>query len=164
ASALGAQGVPVRRVDWQPPSGAVDLGSLWCDEVDAANRVTLDRILAAHQVLIDVRPAIEVVPGMTRETVLHAGPPIAWERMSGPMRGGIVGALIYEGLATTWQEAERLVAGGAVRFDPCPHHATVGPMAGAPTPPMPGLLVRDPTARHPAHPTPHQGPGQGLRH
>src|SRR5215468_12657106 len=95
------------------------------------NKVTIDRILAAHQVLIDVRPAIEVVPGMTRETVLHAGPPIAWERMSGPMRGGIVGALIYEGLATTWQEAERLVAGGAVRFDPCHHHATVGPMAGA---------------------------------
>ena len=60
ASALGAQGVPVRRVDWQPPSGAADLGSLWSDEVDAANRVTLDRILAAHQVLIDVRPAIEI--------------------------------------------------------------------------------------------------------
>ena len=88
ASALIAQGVPVRRVDWRPPSASGDLASLWCDAVDAANRVTLDRILAAHQVLVDVRPAIEVVPGMTRDTVLHAGPPIAWERMSGPMRGG----------------------------------------------------------------------------
>src|SRR5712692_1709480 len=120
ASALVAQGVPVRRVDWRPSPAAGELSSLWCDAVDAANRVTLDRILAAHQVLIDVRPAIEVVPGMTRETVLHAGPPIEWERMSGPMRGGIVGALIYEGLAPSWQEAERLVTGGAVRFDPCP--------------------------------------------
>ncbi|HEY7540067.1 MAG TPA: hypothetical protein VIF11_08000, partial [Methylomirabilota bacterium] len=137
ASALVAQGVPVRRVDWRPPSVSSDLASLWCDAVDDANRVTLDRVLAAHQVLIDVRPAIEVVPGMTRDTVLHAGPPIAWERMSGPMRGGIVGALIYEGLATTWQEAERLVTSGAVRFDPCHHHATVGPMAGATTASMP---------------------------
>src|SRR5215468_5384219 len=131
AAALSAQSVPVRRVDWQPPAAAGDLGSLWCDAVDAANKITLERILTAHQVLVDVRPAIEVVPGMTRDTVLHAGPPITWERTSGPMRGAIVGALIYEGLATTWQEAERLVAGGAVRFDPCHHHATVGPMAGA---------------------------------
>ena len=126
AAALVAQGVPVRRVDWRPPQAADGLASLWCDEVDAANRVALDRLLAAHQILVDVRPAIEVVPGMTRETVLHAGPPIAWERMSGPMRGGIVGALIYEGLATTWQDAERLVARGAVQFDPCHHHAEIG--------------------------------------
>jgi hypothetical protein len=62
ASALGAQGVPVRRVDWQPPSAAGDHGSPWCDSVDAANRITLDRIPAAHQVLIDVRPAIRWCP------------------------------------------------------------------------------------------------------
>src|SRR5262249_16591328 len=113
-SQLLAQDGPLRRVDWRPRWADGDLASLWCDAVDAANRVTLDRILTAHQILIDVRPAIEVVPGMTRETVLHAGPPIAWERMSGPLRGGIVGALIYEGLATTWQEAERLRGGGRV--------------------------------------------------
>ena len=109
ASALVAQGVPVRRVDWRPPEGAEALASLWRDEVDAANQVAIERVLAAHQILVDVRPAIEVVPGMTRDTVLHAGPPIAWDQMSGPMRGGIVGALIYEGLVTTWEDAERLV-------------------------------------------------------
>src|SRR5262245_66455275 len=84
ASALGAQGVPVRRVDWQPPSAAGNLASLWCDVVDAANEVTLERILAAHQVLVDVRPAIEVVPGMTRDMVRHAGPPTPPERRGGP--------------------------------------------------------------------------------
>jgi len=164
ASALGAQGVPVRRVDWQPPSAASDLGSLWCEAVDAANRVTLDRILGAHQVLIDVRPAIEVVPGMTRETVLHAGPPIAWERMSGPMRGGIVGALIYEGLAASWQDAERLVTSGAVRFDPCHHHGTVGPMAGATTASMPVLVVENRTAGNRAYSTINEGLGKVLRY
>src|SRR4029453_8542524 len=151
ASALAGQGVAVRRVDWRPPPAPGELGALWCDAVDAANRTTLERILAAHQVLVDVRPAIEVVPGMTRETVLHAGPPIAWERMSGPMRGGIVGALIYEGLATTWEDAERLVTRGAVRFAPCHHHATVGPMAGGAGPPP---AVVGGGGRHPAHPRP----------
>src|SRR5437867_3100793 len=164
ASALGAQGVPVRRVDWQPPSVAGGLSSLWCDAVDAANRVTLDRILGAHQVLIDVRPAIDVVPGLTRETVLHAGPPIAWERMSGPMRGGIVGALIYEGLAATWQDAERLVTSGAIRFDPCHHHATVGPMAGATTASMPVLVVENRTAGNRAYSTLNEGLGKVLRY
>ena len=95
----------VTRVDWQPPAATDNLASLWCDEVDAANRAALDRLLAAEPVLVDVRPAIEVVPGMTRDTVLHAGPPIAWERMSGPLRGAIAGALVYEGMAGTKDDA-----------------------------------------------------------
>ena len=164
ASALAAQGVPVTRVDWRPPAAADGVASLWCDAVDAANRVALDRLLAAHQVLVDVRPAIEVVPGMTRETVLHAGPPITWDRMSGPMRGGIVGALIYEGFATTWDEAERAVARGAVRFDPCHHHATVGPMAGATTASMPVLVVENRHAGNRAYSTLNEGLGKVLRY
>jgi hypothetical protein len=164
ASALAAQGVPVRRVDWRPSSASDALASLWCDAVDAANRVALDRLLAAHQILVDVRPAIEVVPGMTRETVLHAGPPIAWERMSGPMRGGIVGALIYEGFATTWEEAERAVTRGTVRFDPCHHHATVGPMAGATTASMPVLVVENRHAGNRAYSTLNEGLGKVLRY
>ena len=164
AAALAAQGVPVRRVDWRPPAAADALASLWRDDVDAANRVALDRLLAAHQILVDVRPAIEVVPGMAPETVLHAGPPIAWERMSGPMRGGIVGALIYEGLATSWQDAERLVTRGAVRFDPCHHHAAVGPMAGATTASMPVLVVENRTAGTRAFSTLNEGLGKVLRY
>jgi hypothetical protein len=164
ATALAAQGVPVRRVDWRPPAPADALASLWCDAVDAANRVALDRLLAAHQILVDVRPAIEVVPRMTRETVLHAGPPITWERMSGPMRGGIVGALIYEGFATAWEDAERAVTRGAVRFDPCHHHATVGPMAGATTASMPVLVVENRHAGNRAYSTLNEGLGKVLRY
>src|SRR5215470_4546852 len=163
ADALAAQGVTVTRVDWRPPAAGDALAPLWREEVDAANRAALEWLLAAEPVLVDVRPAIEVVPGMTRETVLHAGPPIAWERMSGPMRGGVVGALIYEGLATTWQEAERLVAGGGVRFDPCHHHATVGPMAGATTASMPVLVVENRTAGNRAYSTINEGLGKVLR-
>ena len=78
ASALTAQSVPVSRVDWRPPEGADALASLWRDDVDAANRVAIDRVLAAHQILVDVRPAIDVVPGMTRDTVLHRMTPEQW--------------------------------------------------------------------------------------
>src|SRR5262249_34294183 len=87
-----------------------------------------------------------------------------WERMSGPMRGAIVGALIYEGRATSWEDAERLVARGGVRFDPCHHHGTVGPMAGATTAPMAVVLVEDPTPGNPAHPTINEGLGKVLRY
>src|SRR5712692_4990278 len=164
ARALAAQGVTVTPVDWQPPVATGDLASLWRDEVDAANRIALERLLAAQPVLVDVRPAIEVVPGMTRDTVLHAGPPIGWERMSGPLRGAVAGALVYEGLASTHADAERLAARGGVRFDPCHHHAAVGPMAGVMTASMPVLVVENRAAGNRAYSTLNEGLGKVLRY
>src|SRR5215467_4989163 len=164
ADALAAQGVTVTRVDWRPPAAGDALAPLWREEVDAANRAALERLLRAEPVLVDVRPAIEVVPGMTRETVLHAGPPIAWERMSGPLRGAVVGALVYEGMASTKEDAERLAAGGAVRFDPCHHHAAVGPMAGVVTASMPVFVVENRAAGNRAYATLNEGLGKVLRY
>jgi hypothetical protein len=97
ADALAARGVAVSRVDWRP--SVADTTALWRDEVDAANQEALRRLAAAQPVLIDVRPALEVIPGMTPTTLLHAGPPLPWERMSGPVRGAVIGALLYERLA-----------------------------------------------------------------
>src|SRR5712692_8687176 len=159
-----AQGVAVTQVEWQPPALAEGLASLWCDAVDAANRTALERLLAAQPVLVDVRPAIEVVPGMTRDTVLHAGPPIGWERMSGPLRGAVAGALVYEGLASTHEDAERLAARGGVRFDPCHHHAAVGPMAGVMTASMPVVVIENRTAGNRAYSTLNEGLGKVLRY
>ncbi len=164
ASALASQGVTVTQVDWRPPVIAGGLASLWCEAVNTANRTALERLLAAQQVLVDVRPAIEVVPGMTRDTVLHAGPPIGWERMSGPLRGAVAGALVYEGLASTHEDAERLAARGGVRFDPCHHHAAVGPMAGVMTASMPVLVVENRAAGNRAYSTLNEGLGKVLRY
>ena len=164
ADALAAQGVPVTRVDWQPPGAPEALAKLWTETVDAANRKAVSALLAAHPVLVDVRPALEVVPGMTRETVLHAGPPIDWARMSGPLRGAVVGALLFEGMAGNATEAERLAASGGVRFEPCHHHAAVGPMAGVTTASMPVVVVENRAGGNRAYSTLNEGLGKVLRY
>jgi hypothetical protein len=164
ADALEARGVRVGRVDWRPPATACDLAALWRDEVDAANRTALRRLLDAHPVLVDVRPAHEVVPGMTPTTFLHAGPPIDWDRMSGPVRGAVIGALLYERLADSEDAAERLAASGKLTFDPCHHHAAVGPMAGITTARMPMLVVENRATGTRSYSTLNEGLGKALRY
>jgi hypothetical protein len=164
ADALDARGVRVSRVDWRPPAAGPALAALWRDEVDAANQEALRRLLDARPVLLDVRPALEVVPGMTPSTVLHAGPPVAWARMSGPLRGAVIGALLHERLADTPEAAERLAASGAVTFDPCHHHAAVGPMAGVTTARMPVFVVENRAAGNRAYSTLNEGLGKVLRY
>ena len=148
ADTLAGQGVAVERVDWRPPAAgdaalAGMLARTWDPSIDRANEVALRRVLEAQQVLVDVLPAGEVVPGMQRDTILHAGPPITWERMSGPVRGAMIGALLYERRASTAEAAERLAASGTMTLDPCHHHAAVGPMAGIITASMPVLIVEN---------------------
>jgi Protein of unknown function (DUF1116) len=163
AAALAARGVPVSRVDWRPPATEV-LSTLWRDEVDAANREAMSRLGAAQPVLVDVRPALEVVPGMTPTTLLHAGPPLPWERMSGPVRGAVIGALLYERLAETPEEAERLAGSGTLAFDPCHHHAAVGPMAGITTARMPVMVVENRAGGNRSYATLNEGLGKALRY
>jgi len=164
ADALARQGASVAHVDWRPPAMERELAGLWRDDVDHANREAVGRLLAAHPALLDVRPAIEVIPGMTRDMVLHAGPPIEWERMSGPLRGAVIGALLYEGLAASHEEATRLCATGRVRFDPCHHHSAVGPMAGVVTASMPVYVVENRAHGNRAYSTLNEGLGKVLRY
>ncbi len=113
ADPLASQGAPLTRVAWQPAAGNTDtaLSILLGDErVDRANQEAAQRMITARPRLVDVRPAHEAIPGMHKRLLLHAGPPITWERMSGPLRGAIIGALLYEGLAPDHTTAERLAA------------------------------------------------------
>jgi hypothetical protein len=169
ADALVAQGVAVEQVDWRPPAGgdaelAGLLAGLWQPSIDRANEVALRRVLDARPVLVDVRPAGEVVPGMQRDLVLHAGPPIDWERMSEPVRAAAVGALLHEGLAADEASAERMAARGEVRFEPCHHHQAVGPMAGMTTSSMPVLVVENRAAGNRAYSILNEGLGRVLRY
>jgi hypothetical protein len=105
-----------------------------------------------------------VIPGMHSRMILHAGPPITWERMCGPMRGGVMGALVYEGLAETPEEAAWLAKSSQIEFSPCHHHHAVGPMAGIVSPSMPVWIIRNEEFGNEAYCTQNEGLGQVLRY
>lgn len=132
--------------------------------IDQANQEVVSRILAGQPVLVDVRPAAEAIPGMRPTLVLHAGPPITWERMSGPLRGAVIGALLYEGLARDEAEAARLAASGEITFAPCHHHGAVGPMAGVTTASMQVYVVENRAFGNRACSTLNEGYGRVLRY
>jgi hypothetical protein len=149
AEALRSQGVTVTSVAWRPPAGDPALLALLLADpaIDRANEIAVGRMLAAEPVLVDVQPARTLIP-LFREAeggyaLLHAGPPISWERMCGPMRGAIIGACLYEGWAGNEEEATQLAETGSITFAPCHHYHAVGPMAGIVSPSMPLLIVED---------------------
>jgi len=119
--------------------------------VEAANAVALTRLVSADPVLVDVAPAGEVVEGLEGRMILHAGPPIPWERMCGAMRGSVIGLVLWEGWATTAAEAERQLAAGKVRLEPNHHHHGVGPMAGTTSPSLPVWVVENRTSGNRAY-------------
>jgi len=169
ADSLAAQAVSVERIEWQPPANgdpalAAVLGRLWDPEIDRANARALRLVLDARQVLVDVRPAGDVVPGLERDMVLHAGPPINWEAMSAPVRAAAVGALLHEGLARSQEQAETMAARGDVRFEPCHQHQAVGPMAGMTTYSMPMLVVENRASGNRAYSVLNEGLGRVLRY
>lgn len=150
AQELAAQGVAVVQVDWRPPArGDRELGALLARlsaherEIAAANEEGLRRMLAADPVLVDVRPAGEVIEGLAEKVLLHAGPPITWARMCGPMRGAVAGAIVFEGWAADLEAATALAASGGVRFHPNHHFGAVGPMTGITTRSMPVMIVEN---------------------
>lgn len=133
-------------------------------DINAANQEALGRILAAQPVLMGVGRALDLIPGMAPDLILHAGPPITWERMSGPLRGAIIGGLILEGRADTEAEAVALVERGEVRFEPCHHHAAVGPMAGVTTASMPVYIIENRAGGNRAYSNFNEGYGKVLRY
>lgn len=132
--------------------------------IDQANQEAVARILAGQPMLVDVRPAAEAIPGMRPTLVLHAGPPITWERMSGPLRGAVIGGLLYEGLARDEAGAVRLAASGEITFAPCHHYGAVGPMAGVTTASMQVYVVENRAFGNRACSTLNEGYGRVLRY
>jgi uncharacterized protein DUF1116 len=98
--------------------------------IEQANQTAIGRMMDARPILKGLAPARDVIPGLKPNLLLHAGPPIEWARMSGPLRGAVIGALLFEGLAKTDAEATAMAEKGEVEFAPCHEHSAVGPMAG----------------------------------
>lgn len=132
--------------------------------IDRANQEALSRILAAQGKLTAVMPAMNVIPGMTNKTFLHAGPPITYEKMAGPMQGAILGAILFEGLAKNLADADKLARSGTLIFTPAHEHAAVGPMAGIISPNMPVHVVENPVHKNTAYCGINEGLGKVLRY
>lgn len=132
--------------------------------IEEANRLATQRILDGTPYLVGIGRADEVIPGMKRTLILHAGPPIEWPRMSGPLRGAVIGGLLFEGLATDEREAAALVERGGIQFAPCHHHQTVGPMAGVTTASMPVYIIENRAFGNRAFSNLNEGYGKVLRY
>jgi hypothetical protein len=173
AQELSSLGVPVAQVDWSPSAGgdpelanlasSLSLPGERNDAIDAANREAVRRMLDGDPVLIDVVPAESVIPALKNRLVLHAGPPIEWARMCGPMQGAVCGAILFEGWTDSLESAAELAANGGVEFQPNHHFSAVGPMTGMITRSMPVMVVENRKYGNRAYCTINEGLGKVMR-
>ncbi len=177
AQSVRDAGGEVLQIDWQPPGdGDVELAwtlaQLACDpgdpagigaRIDRANACAVERIIASQPVLVDVAlHARDVWPDMGR-MLLHAGAPLPWLQMCGPMQGAMIGALLYEGWADSPEAAKAMLARGDIRFAQCHDFDAVGPMSGVISPSMPLYVVRNQTHGNDAYTNMSEGIGPVLR-
>ena len=169
SEALAATRVPVENCAWQPPAeGDAELGWKLAEllnnpDVDAANEIALSRFMEANPILVGVGVARQTIPGFEDRLLLHAGPPIEWERMCGTQQGAVIGAIIYEGWASTPEEAQAMVTAGKVHLAPCHHYNALAPMAGLISPSMPVWIVENTTHGNRTYCNFSEGTGKVLR-
>jgi hypothetical protein len=155
--AVDAAGAPLVRVDWRPPAeGDPELNRVLRTIESApghgryaslgeANAAVARELIDAEPWLVDVVPAARAMPVFAEHprTLLHAGPPLVWHEVTGPMRGAVVGAALYEGWASDADDAERQAASGEIALHPCHDAGAVGPMGGITSASMPVLVVEN---------------------
>lgn len=169
AESLRLAGAQVTQIDWSPPAqGDPVLGRVLAQltrhrKVAQANQQAFALYRDAMPVLEGIGSAADHLPQMGERTIVHAGPPIDWQQMCGPMRGAIIGAILFEGWAADAKRAETLAGTGAIQFAPCHHHNAVAPMAGVISPSMPVWVVRNTTNGNRAFSNLNEGLGKVLR-
>jgi len=133
-------------------------------QIASANAEALRRVLAADPVLVDCVPAATVIPALGQgRRILHAGPPIGWERMCGPMRGAVQGIAVFEGWAKDLGDADALAAAGKLELEPNHHFSAVGPMTGMTTRSQPLLVVENRAFGNRAYCAINEGLGKVMR-
>jgi hypothetical protein len=162
------QNVSAVHVEWRPVAGgnaklAALLAKLNTPEIDEANKKAFDIMNSAEPVLTDIRYAHEVLEGMDKYTIGHAGPPLAWEDMCGPLQGAILGAIMYEGLSNSLEESEELVKSRKIKFRNNHSMGAVGPMTGMVTYSMPLWEVTNTTYGNKAYCAFNEGLGKVMR-
>ena len=155
--------------DWKPIAGGNKklikvlnlLSKIY--EIDQSNMQVIDKMKSSQPFLIDVLPAKSVIEILNGKVLLHAGPPIEYKDMTGPMQGSCIGAVLFEGWAKAEQEARALLESGEIKFSPCHHVHAVGPMGGITSANMPVLVVENKLDGSTAYCTMNEGIGRVLR-
>lgn len=166
ADAAQRQGAAVSRVGWAPPMPGTeaDLAAVLADpRREPANERAVRQMLGVRAHLVDVLPAGQAL-GLQRGEFLHAGPPVSWERASGPLRGALRGAAVFEGLVDDPDSARDESELGIVNLNPCHHHGAVGPMAGVVSPSMWVWVLEDPADGRRTYCSLNEGLGKVLRY
>jgi len=166
AESIRDQGIKIIDIDWKPPIG--DVPQLFVTkngiDIDEANEEVVQKIKKAWPNLVGMGLAKDVIPGFHDHLFLHAGPPITWERMCGPLRGNVMGALIFEAMASDEKEAENIAASGDLEYAPCHHYQSVGPMAGVISPGLPVFIIENKATGNLAFCSMNEGLGKVLRY
>lgn len=132
--------------------------------INEANAAVLEKVKSARPFWVDVTSASDVITWLAEgKHLLHAGPQIQWEEMTGPMQGACVSACLYEGWATSDTEAMAMLARGEVKFSPCHHHNAVGPMGGITSANMPVIVVENKADGNFAYCNMNEGIGKVMR-
>ena len=133
-------------------------------DIEQANQTAVERMMSARPILKGLATARDVIPGLKPNLLLHAGPPIEWARMSGPLRGAVIGALLFEGLAKDEKRAMAMAEKGEVEFAPCHEHGAVGPMAGVTSASMKVYVVENIIHGNKSYSNLNEGYGKVLRY
>lgn len=155
--------------DWKPAAGGDKrlikiLNALAkIEEIEKANNEVIDKMKSSQPFLVDVVPAKSVIEILNDKVLLHAGPPIEYKNMTGPMQGSCIGAVLFEGWAKDENSARELLENGGVKFSPCHHVNAVGPMGGITSGNMPVLVVNNKLDGSIAYCIMNEGIGKVLR-
>ncbi|HPG41114.1 MAG TPA: DUF1116 domain-containing protein [bacterium] len=132
-------------------------------QIKIANETAVERIFNSEPVLYDLRRANQVIPGMQRNMILHAGPPLLWEEMTGALKGAIIGAIIFEGWAKSKEEALKIASSGLITYSSTHDHNSVAPMTGVISPSMNVFCVKNITYGNFSYCNLNEGLGHVLR-
>jgi len=132
--AVAEQGASCVQIHWKPPVDK-ELAPLLNDpvinaKIDEANRTAMEMLMDADLQWVGMKRAIDVVPGMKPNYILHAGPPITWEKMGSLQRIGCVGGALHEGLAKTKEEALAMLEAGEIEIKSSYDFDSIGAGAG----------------------------------
>jgi hypothetical protein len=132
------------------------------EKIEEANKKAIDIMENGRPAWADVKPALDVIPGMAKNLILAAGPPIGAGKIVPPVRTAICGAIIYEGLAKDQEEAWKLVEIGKITIASGQDYNCACGAAMAVSASMPVIVCEDKVYGGKGFCVPHPGTGMNV--